>query len=96
MYELEERFVNDFGFVRRASLGVLTNSGKEIYDMFQEDRESEIAFVYVYDELPAYVKRLEDTLELMNAALARLLLSYAGRADMEEVLEEGRRPGKEH
>ncbi len=90
--QLEERFVKDYGFVRRATLCVLTKSGKELYDLLQEDREAAVALVFVYDQIPEYVKRLEDTIELMKSALSRLLLLYAGRADMEEVLAEGRKP----
>jgi len=90
MMQLEERFVYDFGLVRRASLGILTKSGKELFDLFQDSREGAVALVYVFDELPDYLKRLEDIIELMNSALTRMMVSYAGRADMDEVLAEGR------
>jgi len=68
----------------------LSKSGKELFDIIQEDRKAAVALVFVYDQIPEYVQRLEDTIEMMNSALSRMLLSYAGRADMDEVLAEGR------
>jgi hypothetical protein len=96
MMQIEKGFVENWGVTRRLALGILKNPGRKLHDTFQTDREHTDEMVASYDNLSEYTKMLREFADLMESALARMMIAYCEMEDMEEIFEEGRRPEKEH
>jgi hypothetical protein len=90
MMQIEKSFVEKWGITRRNALGILKNPGRKLHDIFQTDREHADEMVASYDNLSEYTKMLREFADLMEKALAWMMLSYCSMEDMEEVMEEGR------
>lgn len=91
-FGLEKAFTGDnWGVVRRTALTMLTKPGKEVVEMFRDDRDFAVGMVPIYEGLAEYPRLLREFADYMEESHKRMMLAYCIREDMKAVFEEGRR-----
>jgi hypothetical protein len=90
VHELETRFIEEEGVIRRTALASLARSGREMHLSCTRSEEAARAFALMSANIERYVGRLEVFIKLMNTANARVLLALYGRPDRERLLRDAK------
>lgn len=80
------------GIARRAALGALARSAKELMDVAERDRGVAISLAVMADSIRTYSKRLDSLRSMMDSAATRISIALCIREDMSEILEEAKKP----
>jgi hypothetical protein len=90
VYDLETRFIEEEGVIRRTALASLTRSGRDMHSSCTRSDEVARSFAQMSSHIEHYVARLEAFIKLMNTANARLQLALYGRPDRERLLRDAK------